>query len=148
MRYVTLGILSTLLCTGIAARAAVPARATLIALEHRWLQAIETGDRAYLNKLLAKNFIDVSVHGEIRDRQQALHAPAAPAGARQQLSDIAVRSFGGTAVVTGLNTITGPKAAWRVEVRFTDIFVKQRHRWRAVSAQETLVAAPHPVNRN
>lgn len=149
MRYLTLGILITLLATGISTvRAAVPARAALIALEYRWLQAIETRDRVFLNSLLADNFTDVSVHGEIRNKQQVLNAPAAPAGAHQHLSDIKVRRYGTAAVVTGLNSITGPHAAWHVQVRFTDVFVKYRNRWQAVSAQETQVSKPSPINRN
>ncbi len=49
--------------------------------------------------------------------------------------------YGRTAVVTGVNVLRGPGGDV-ARVRFTDVFVAQRGRWRAVSAQETLEGTP------
>jgi len=49
-----------------------------------------------------------------------------------------VRVFGDTAIATGINTVHSKTKGWTVEVAFTDVFVRARGQWRAVSAQETL----------
>jgi ketosteroid isomerase-like protein len=57
------------------------------------------------------------------------------------VDDVAVRVFGDAAVVTGRTVARGnsPGAA-PVELRFTDVFVRQDGRWLAVASQGTPVA--------
>ncbi len=106
-------------------------------MEHRWIHAIATGDKAALAKILAPDFVDVSWRGEIRNRADALARPAAPASSSQQLKDLDVRVYGDTAFVNGLNLVAIKNRRWKI--RFTDVFTRQGGAWRAVSAQETLV---------
>ena len=51
-----------------------------------------------------------------------------------------VRVWGAAGVVTGVNTVTARDGSFAVRVRFTDVFVRRGDVWKAVSAQETLIA--------
>ncbi|HET8551968.1 MAG TPA: nuclear transport factor 2 family protein [Gammaproteobacteria bacterium] len=115
---------------------------TLIHLEHMWVNALEHHDVATLRRILANDFLDTSYKGQLRTKADQLAGRAAPGIASERLSDLKVRVFGTTAIVTGLNTITGKPHAWTARIRFTDIFIKRGDHWCAVSAQETLVKAP------
>lgn len=143
-------LLITLLVSGLipAVHAGESDAARLLALEQQWLHAIQIRDTAFLNRLLADDFTDISLHGEIRHKHDVMNSPVAPASSTQQLSDMNVRSYGDVAVVTGLNTVTDKHAGWRVQTRFTDVFVERGGHWQAVSAQETLLPQATPVNGN
>lgn len=115
----------------------VTAEAQLRAVEHAWIAAAVQRDRATLDRLLAADFVDISYRGQRRTKADVLRAQAAPPGSRQTVSDLQVRVYGDTGIVTGVNTVTITKRA-PVRVRFTDVFVRTKDGWRAVSAQETI----------
>lgn len=112
-------------------------------LEARWLAAAQAHDTAALNELLDDSFVDSTFRGAIRTKHDVLNGP--PAGGAYKsvrLDDVKVRAYGrGTVIVTGINILNGPSGDV-VRVRFTDVFCKSGSHWRAVSAQETLQAAP------
>lgn len=110
----------------------------IVDLEHQWLQAASAGDRETLKSLLADNFVDVNVDGQIRDRAQVIGRPGAPPHSNQTLEELRVRVWGDTAVATGINVVHSLDKGWTVEVPFTDTFTRVQGRWRAVSSQETL----------
>lgn len=113
-------------------------RAAVMRLAHQWLHASMTRDKAALARILADDFIDTSYRGKLRTKADMLAVSAAP-HASQQLGDLKVRLYGDTAIMTGVNHVVGPHKAWTADVRFTDVYVKRRGRWHAVSAQETLI---------
>ena len=113
--------------------------ATLMHLERQWLRAIQIRDTVFLDKLLAEDFVDISTHGEIRHKADVLRGRVGPVSTTQSLSDMQVREYGTSAVVTGLNIVSDKSGDWTVHVRFTDVFVNRDGKWRAVSAEETLV---------
>lgn len=96
---------------------------------------------AFLDKLLADDFLDVSWKDQIRTKADLLKDNAT-VSASQRLSELRVRVFGNTAVVTGLNTVTGPRHSYVAHLRFSDVFVRRANAWHAVSAQETLIGKP------
>lgn len=114
--------------------------ASLIAVEHQWVHAVAEHDRAALARLLDENFTDISWRGTIRTRADLLNAANAPATETQTLSDMKTQVYGDVGLVRGLNVVTAKNHAWRVRLRFTDVFVRKGGGWRAVAAQETLVA--------
>jgi ketosteroid isomerase-like protein len=117
------------------------AAAELTEVEHRWVEALRTHDTAALDDLLADGFVDSTFRGETRTKREVLAGPAAGGAYRSlRLDDLAVRTYGSTAVVTGVNVLRGP-AGDEARVRFTDVFIRRHGRWRAVSAQETLQSA-------
>lgn len=110
----------------------------LLQLEHQWIRASATHSTAFLDHLLAADFVEVTYDGRIRSKADVLQGRVAP-GTVQTLSDLRVRIFGATAVVTGLNTVANSKQGWTARLRFTDVFVRNDSGWHAVSAQETLL---------
>lgn len=131
-------LLTLLLPIGPSAYATAPkAAAELRALEQVWLRATENRDTAVLDRILAKDFLHVAYDGRVLSKADALRAPVAPSGARQALSQLSVRLYGETGIVTGLNTVTTRDGAVEVRLRFTDVFVRIHGSWQVVSAQET-----------
>lgn len=123
--------------TALAAQASDTDRAQIAALEHRWLDAAH-GDRRALTDILAPDFIDIDVNGEVRTRADHLARAATPAATTETITQLDVRTFGDTAIATGINTVHSKTQGWTVNVAFTDVFVRRHGQWRAVSAQETL----------
>ncbi|MGH8278904.1 MAG: nuclear transport factor 2 family protein [Gammaproteobacteria bacterium] len=121
---------------------AAPAAPQLLKLEQAWIRALTEHDSVFLNRLLADNFIDVSWKGRLRNKTDMLEDLKKSKPTTQILSDLKVRTFSDTAIVTGLNTITGKDTARIAQLRFTDVFVRQAGDWHAVSSQETLVSRP------
>lgn len=117
-------------------------RAQIVALEQRWLAAIRNGDRYALENILANGFIDINVNGQMRDRDEVIAHSAAPPDSTQTITRLKVRVYGDTAIANGINTVHSKTQGWTVEVAFTDVFVRERGVWRAVSAQETLRKPP------
>lgn len=111
----------------------------LIALEHQWIHAASSHDRATLSRILDPSFTDISWRGTIRTRAQVLAGRAAPGAVTQKLRNLKARIYGKIGIVNGLNVVAAKNKAWQIRLRFTDIFVKRHGMWRAVSAQETLV---------
>ncbi len=106
-------------------------------LEQVWLRAEMGHDRTTLDRLLAKDFVHITWQGRVLTKADTLAAPIAPAQAVQTLSQLRVRIYGNTGIVTGLNTVTMQNGQMRTGLRFTDVFIRRDGLWRAVSAQET-----------
>jgi len=127
----------------------ITATARILRLEHTWLKASQERDLAVLKRVLARDYVDIDYQGMVRDRADMLAAPnVRRRNTTQQLRDERVRLFGDTAILTGRGELEDTArrhvvATWR----FTDVFVRQRGAWRAVSSQETIVRTPHPPAR-
>jgi len=127
--------------TGASPRESSP-REALIRLERRWVEALERRDAAAVGAILADDFVDTTYRGERRTRGEALAGLTSPqrAPTTQELSDLQARVYGATGIVTGVNHVTGRNPDFSARLRFTDVFVRTGGVWKAVSAQETLVA--------
>ncbi len=124
--------------------ASLPPASHFIDLEYRWVAALQSHDTVVLADLLDDSFIDSTFRGAIRTREDVLKGPpAAPSYRSVRLDDMVVRPYGrDTVIVTGVNVLQGATPDDTARVRFTDVFVKRKGSWRAVSAQETLQSAP------
>lgn len=114
----------------------------LVAIEERWVDALQRRDAPAVAEILADDFLDATYQGELRTKTEALAALRSPSRAEtvQRLSGMRVRVWGAAGVVTGINTVTARDGSFAVRVRFTDVFVRRGDVWKAVSAQETLIA--------
>lgn len=135
-------LLPALLCacllpTARAADATARVRGEIESLEHQWLNAAQSHDRATLDRILADDFVDVSSNGAFRSKADALAGGNAPPGATQTLHELRVRVYGDCAIANGVNVVHSDIQGWTVEVPFTDVFARRAGRWQAVSAQET-----------
>ena len=115
-----------------------------VALEHRWIAALQQRDVKTLDELLDDSFVDSTFRGTTRSKRDVLAGPPAGGGYQSiRLDDMQVRGYGrDTVIVTGVNVLKGAAESDIVRVRFTDVFHKSGGTWRAVAAQETLQTSP------
>ena len=111
----------------------------LIAVENRWVAALDKMDQQALACILAPEFKDSGVYGELRERQKVLDDLPHRKPASQQLQNLEAILLGDSGVVRGVNHLTTSNGKPLADVRFTDVFVYRENRWQAVSAQETLI---------
>lgn len=107
--------------------------------EQRWVKALSSRDASALGKILAENFVHINYRGVVTYREQELAAVVKPKPYAQSTSEQTVNfAAANVAVVHGLNTIS-EKGKVLLRLRYTDVYVNQRGRWTALSAQETAV---------
>jgi ketosteroid isomerase-like protein len=133
---------------------AAPARAQdvqsdqdiLMQLEHDWDAAFRRHDVAFIERLLAEEFIVTYDDGSRGDRARELMLATSfdQQVESSRLDEFTVREYGNTAVVWFTLHLTGPVNGQRVEhsYRFTDVFVLRDGRWQCVSSQSSRVLAP------
>lgn len=126
---------------GAHAAAGNPAEQALVALEQSWVRALEKGDAAALEAALASTFVDTDEEGHRTGRADLLGAlRSGDLKFRSvKLGEMQVRVYGDAAVVTGTAVqdadYKGKPLVARVA--FTDTFVKQKGRWRAVASHRS-----------
>ena len=116
-----------------------PPDSFFISLENHWLRALEQNDTIYLNKILSPDFVDISYKGEIRTKKNVLAKRVYNNDMGEQLSEMKVRKYKNTAIVTGINNVSIKNINRKILVRFTDVFIKKEKEWYVVSAQETMI---------
>lgn len=123
-----------------AAKAAAAVELAIQELEVKWLDALVRRDQAAMAEILAPEFHDTTMTGEVRDREQALAAvnnPIRPDLTRS-FGRLEVQPYEGKfAVARGIMMVSG-KNIPLARVAFTDVFVLRDGKWQAVAAQENL----------
>jgi len=121
-----------------AALAQPKTEAGLKATEAAWIKALTDKDANALGCVLDSGFYDSTWRGTLRDRAAALTA-GKRTKLRQQIRIERVRLFGDTGLVWGINGIHNAAGKTIAQVRFTDVFHYDGHRWVAIAGQETLL---------
>jgi len=117
----------------------------LLYMEREWNDADKKHDVAWFERNYDQDAIDISsrtgamhrkadVLASLKDDKSVMDA--------MELSDMNVRMEGNTAVVTGVNHVTGRDekgVAFDRRVRFTDVFLKKDGRWQIIATQGTQV---------
>jgi ketosteroid isomerase-like protein len=120
----------------------------LIELEHNWDAAFHRHDAAFIDRVLADEFIVTYDNGVRADRTIELElAKTANENIESSTMDeFIVKEFGNNAVVWFTLHLVGPIKGQRVQndYRFTDVFVLRDGRWQCVSSQSTKVQNPQP----
>lgn len=139
MRYALALLAILMLVPAHATASADPEAIAVLDREHAWLQASATRNAKLLGTILAENFVHTNYRGVVTYREQELANVTKPKPYTQTTSEQTVDfPAKSVAVVHGLNTVSqGGKVA--ILLRYTDVYVKQNGRWRALSAQETPV---------
>jgi ketosteroid isomerase-like protein len=142
-------VVSAVLVCGLAA----PARAQsgpvksdqdiLIQLEHDWDAAFHRHDAAFIDRILADEFIVTYDNGVRADRKLELQLATSLNENIESstMDEFIVKEFGNTAVVWFTLHLVGPVNGERVQndYRFTDVFVLRDGRWQCVASQSTRV---------
>lgn len=115
----------------------------LVELERGWNDAFYRKDIAFIEKVLADEFVATYDDGSRGDRAKEL---ALATSFNQQVEsavqeDFTVKVYGNTAVVWFTLRLTGMRQGERTELsfRYTDVFVMRDGRWQCVSTQSTRV---------
>ena len=141
-----------LFCCVLAVACAVPVSAlqrvqsdqdVLIALERGWNEAFYRKDAAFIEKLLAEEFVATYDDGRLGNKATELAlVEAFDQNVESAIpGDFSVRVYRDTAVVWFTLRLTGIKDGQRSEMalRYTDVWVVRDGRWQCVSSQSTRV---------
>ena len=116
----------------------------VIKLENEFARAVASNDVDALDGILADDWIIIDPDGSIIDKARFLGVIKSGALSHESMesTDLRVRLYGNTAVVTGLTTTKGKFMGQDFAFceRATDIFVKQTDRWQCVLTQLTRFA--------
>jgi ketosteroid isomerase-like protein len=112
-------------------------------LEEARNQAVLHGDVAALDRMTSDDYTFITLRGELRTKSDILRGFSSGSFKYEsrQISNLNVRVYGDTAVVTGRSIQKGVEngkdysgAYW-----FTRVYVKQKGRWVTVALQTTLI---------
>jgi hypothetical protein len=122
-----------------AARADAPPEAqAVLAVEQRWLKAIEHGDVKWMAATLPENYVHVDYTGKLYYREDELRASAKPSPYAEKWTGQTVDFAGNAAVVHGVSTVSD-RGKVILRQRYTDVYMKANGRWIPLSAQETAI---------
>ena len=116
----------------------------LIDMENKWVAALEKSDAAALDAILADSYVDADEQGHRSDKQAVL--AILKSGDLKieslKLADMHVNVYGDAAVVTGSASQAGnyKGQALPAKIIFTDTFVRQNGKWRAVASHRSAVS--------
>ena len=115
----------------------------IVKLKNDLVTAVQKRDGDSLRKFLADEFIESSSSGAINTKPQVIAELTSDGSVFESylLSELRVRLYGDSAVMTGLETIKSSLSGKDTSgaYRFTDVFVKREGRWQLVVAQSTRV---------
>ncbi len=116
----------------------------LIALENKWVDALMKSDTAALDSIFADAYVDTDEHSQRSDKQGVLSVLKSGELKMEsiKLSDMQVHDYGDAAVVIGSAAQVGNFKGQQLvpKITFTDTFVKQNGKWRAVASHRSPAA--------
>ncbi|GAC1639988.1 MAG: hypothetical protein NVS9B14_21330 [Candidatus Acidiferrum sp.] len=119
--------------------------AALAALENKWVEALQQGDAATLDSVLAATFVDTDEEGQRTSKHDLLSTLKSGDLKFKSLTlaDMQVHAYGNTAVVTGTATQDGAYKGQPLptKIAFTDTFIKHDGAWKAVASHRSALQA-------
>lgn len=115
------------------------AKSLLLKRHQEFIAVTSRGDAEQMAKLVTADYMITGTDGHCSDRTAALAAVKANAGAKVEMkeSDVQARLLHNSGVVIGLITWKAGDASG--QVRFTEVWVKQKGHWLLSIAQATAV---------
>jgi len=116
-------------------------RSELESLHAQWFKAFDSGDGATMDQMEMDNLTLVMPEGSIWPKTEARAGVQKKhdAQAERTLSDVSVRRFGDTAILTGILTTKSAKDSSKEATMV--VFVQSSGKWKIASAQWTPVAS-------
>src|ERR1041384_543182 len=114
------------------------AERTILQLEEQWRLAQHHNDTIAFRRLLAPDLTFIGTSGSFRDRADYIASRSAswiPRAESFTASELRVRIYGTTAIVTGREQTTG--AGVTFSARFTDVWLRRRGKWQVGREQST-----------
>jgi uncharacterized protein DUF4440 len=115
----------------------------LAELEMNWVNALMKADTTALDAIFADGYVDTNEHSQRSDKQGVLSVLKSGDLKMEsiKLSDMKVYIYGDAAVVIGSSAQVGNFRGDAVapKILFTDTFIKQKGKWRAVASHRSAV---------
>lgn len=113
------------------------------ALEQQWQQAIVNNNVDQMDHLLADDYIGITSNGTVENKAQALAQRRAGTVriTKLDLSDVHIRVYGDTAVVTSVADLVGSNGASDIsgEYRYTRVYTRRLGHWKIVSFEASRI---------
>jgi ketosteroid isomerase-like protein len=116
----------------------------ILKVEEERAQALEKGDLAVLDRILADDYVYVNVFGELSNKAGRLGTTRSGVSKHESLTedDFQLHVYGDTVVMTGR---ASGLVKYRGKInnkarRFTNVYMKQGGQWRLVAHQATTIA--------
>lgn len=114
-------------------------------IEIEWGEAFERRDMAALDRFMADEYVVTDPLGNVRTKAESLAAIESNEVYFESSSsdDVHVRINGDTAIVTGRSSFRGRYKGWPMtgQYQYTDVLVRRKGAWRAVSSHITALTA-------
>ena len=118
-------------------------KAEILKIEEERNRAIISGDAAALERMTSDDYTFITLRGELRTKAKIVQGFKTGSFhyESRQISDLTVRVYGKSAVVTGRSIQKGSENGkdYSGDYRFTRVYVKQDDRWQTVALQTTLI---------
>jgi len=128
---------------GSAGSSGAKAKDEILQLERERNQAILHGDAATLERMTADDYTFITLRGELRTKAEIVQGFKSGSFHydSREISELNVRLYGATAVVTGRSNQRGKENGkdYSGDYRFTRVYSKQGGRWQTVALQTTLI---------
>jgi len=119
-------------------------QAQLTKLEMDRAVAVVKGDIATLDKYTSDDYVLINMNGHMAGKSEMIEGFKSGSSklTSEELSDLKVRVYGNTAVVTGKADVKGTLGGADAtgQILFTRVYVKKDGRWQSTSLQQTRVA--------
>ena len=137
------GALACLATIEAAQRPVLSTQQILEQLERNWVEALQRNDVAFVDRVLAPEFVATYGDGTRGDRQRELQLVKEFNSQVDSwtVGEFTVKVFGNTAVVWFTQRMTGPVQGKPTEIvtRYMDVFVNRDGTWLCVGSQSTKV---------
>jgi ketosteroid isomerase-like protein len=149
MKLVTAMVASFLLLAGMAAaqQSAMASKAEmrtgsnveqhLMDMENRWAKASLSSDGAAVGSMLSEDFVNIDSDGSVHDKAETVARTSKAKFEVSEISEVAVKTHGDSAVVTGVWTgkgMDGMGKAIDAKERWADTWVKKNGKWECVAS--------------
>jgi ketosteroid isomerase-like protein len=119
------------------------AKDEVLQIERERNSAIINGDAAALERMTSDDYTFITLRGELRTKAEIIQGFKSGSFHydSREISDLNVRIYGSTAVVTGRSNQKGRENGrdYSGDYRFTRVYSKQGGQWRSVALQTTLI---------
>ena len=113
----------------------------ILRLEDQWREAQQRNDKAAFDRLLSPDLTFVGTSGSFRNKSGFIASRETswiPRAESYTATEVTVRFYGETAIVTGLGATTGAGVA--AKARFTHVWARRDAKWILVAIQRTDIA--------
>jgi ketosteroid isomerase-like protein len=143
-KYAALGIAMLFVFVTLGSALAQSDEAQLKKLETDRAAAAVKGDVATIEKQTADDYTFINLYGQMLDKSEMVNnfKTGKTKLTSNDVSDLKVRVYGNTGVVTGKADVAGVMAGkdTKAQIMFTRVYVKKDGQWQSVAFQQTRVS--------